>query len=276
MRRPARWVAAVAVAAAAVVGALLLVDTGTDVADVLGAPDAVTVPVQSEAVPDAALVYSPELGRGVFTAAGLPSVDSDETYQLWLIEGETPIPAGVFVPDAPATPRCCSTGRSPPTRPRADHRAGRRQRQPDRRDPRRHADRGVPERTGPAPVGPGRVSRLRVPPAETTPRSTRWRASAAASPRLGKTSRTWRSRSRSAGPAGRSRPPTTRRRTGPRERRRSPSGGSAPRSRRRGGASAHPRRVSSAAAPRSTRRWRPPSRRRRRRHAAGDVARRLS
>ena len=100
VRRPARWVAAVAVAAAAVVGALLLVDTGTDVADVLGAPDAVTVPVQSEAVPDAALVYSPELARGVFTAAGLPSVDSDQTYQLWLIEGETPIPAGVFVPDA--------------------------------------------------------------------------------------------------------------------------------------------------------------------------------
>ncbi|MET0831919.1 MAG: anti-sigma factor [Acidimicrobiia bacterium] len=99
VRRPARWVAAVAVAAVAVVGVLLLIDTGTDVDDVLAAPDAVTLPVQSEAVPDAALVFSPELGRGVFTAGALPAVDEDETYQLWLIEGETPTPAGLFVPD---------------------------------------------------------------------------------------------------------------------------------------------------------------------------------
>jgi anti-sigma-K factor RskA len=98
-RRPARWAAAVAIAAAAVIGALLLVDTGTDVEDVLAAPDAVTVPVESEVVPEGALVFSPELGRGVFTAGSLPAVDEDETYQLWLIEGETPAPAGVFVPD---------------------------------------------------------------------------------------------------------------------------------------------------------------------------------
>jgi anti-sigma-K factor RskA len=98
-RRRTRWVAAVAIAAVAVVGALLLVDTGTDVADVLAAPDAVTVPVESEAVPDGALVFSPELGRGVFTAGSLPAVGEDETYQLWLIEGETPTPAGLFIPD---------------------------------------------------------------------------------------------------------------------------------------------------------------------------------
>jgi anti-sigma-K factor RskA len=98
-RRRTRWVAAVAIAAVAVVGALLLVDTGTDVVDVLAAPDAVTVPVESEAVPDGVLVFSPELGRGVFTAGSLPAVAEDETYQLWLIEGETPTPAGLFVPD---------------------------------------------------------------------------------------------------------------------------------------------------------------------------------
>ena len=34
----------------------------------------------------------------MFVATGLATVGADETYELWLIDDEAPIPAGLFVP----------------------------------------------------------------------------------------------------------------------------------------------------------------------------------
>lgn len=47
--------------------------------------------------------WSAELGVAVLVADGLDSLEPEQTYQLWFIRGETPLPAGVFEPDAEET-----------------------------------------------------------------------------------------------------------------------------------------------------------------------------
>ena len=44
----------------------------------------------------ATLTVAPDASSATFIAANLPRLDADQTYQLWLIQGEQPISAGIF------------------------------------------------------------------------------------------------------------------------------------------------------------------------------------
>ena len=44
----------------------------------------------------ATLTVAPDASSATFIAANLPRLDADQTYQLWLIQGEQPISAGLF------------------------------------------------------------------------------------------------------------------------------------------------------------------------------------
>lgn len=60
-------------------------------------------PDQAGAGADARMSYMAESGVGVVTLENAPPLDPGEVYQLWLFEGDTPQPFGVF---DPATARC--------------------------------------------------------------------------------------------------------------------------------------------------------------------------
>ena len=100
-----RWLAAGAVATAAVVAVIVGVSVGGDslsAADVFAAADVrtVTAPVASR---DARLDYSLELGAAVVTFEELPEVPPDRTYELWVIDDSGPTPAGLFRPESGPT-----------------------------------------------------------------------------------------------------------------------------------------------------------------------------
>jgi hypothetical protein len=46
--------------------------------------------------PSAEVLWSPTHKRGLMYARGLSKVPTDKTYELWLIAGGTPVPAGTF------------------------------------------------------------------------------------------------------------------------------------------------------------------------------------
>lgn len=48
----------------------------------------------------ATIHWSSELGAAVLVADGLEPLESDRTYQLWFVRGETALPAGVFEPES--------------------------------------------------------------------------------------------------------------------------------------------------------------------------------
>lgn len=104
LRRPT----VVALVAAAVVVALVgaaavLGRIGTDGADrelaqVVSAPDAVTVELAGDAGGTLRVVYSVQEDAAVVVGSDLDEVPDDETYQLWTLAGSEPSPAGVFRP----------------------------------------------------------------------------------------------------------------------------------------------------------------------------------
>ena len=75
------------------------------VADVLNAPDAtpyLVLPVSVKTLPPSGkAIYSRERNGLVFVASNLGPLPSGKAYELWLVPKQgTPIPAGVFKPDA--------------------------------------------------------------------------------------------------------------------------------------------------------------------------------
>lgn len=53
-----------------------------------------TAPVEGGG--NATLHWSAELGEAVLVSDGLPSITSDQTFELWYVRGETPVSAGTF------------------------------------------------------------------------------------------------------------------------------------------------------------------------------------
>ena len=72
----------------------------TTMASVLGAADLQTAELELGAATPGRFLYSPSLDQGVLVAHGLADPGAHETYELWLIHDGTPVPAGVFRPDA--------------------------------------------------------------------------------------------------------------------------------------------------------------------------------
>jgi anti-sigma-K factor RskA len=99
--RPALLVAAVA--ALFFVGGVALVATNGDSSDpiaaVVDAPDAITRALSGE-IDGLTVVFSPSEGALVVEGDGVPVLDDEATYQLWLVGDDAPISVGVFRPDA--------------------------------------------------------------------------------------------------------------------------------------------------------------------------------
>lgn len=70
--------------------------TSEQVAEILAAPDLRTATADGPAGSRARVVAAPSRGQALFTASGLPAAGPDRTYQLWMLEGERAVPAGVF------------------------------------------------------------------------------------------------------------------------------------------------------------------------------------
>jgi hypothetical protein len=102
-RRSTGWlVAGVAAAVALVFFGLWLVtdnrlDDATRVAEVYEASDARVVEIETGNGP-ARFVYSASLERGVFHGGELVALPESDVYQLWLIDGDGPVPAGTLSP----------------------------------------------------------------------------------------------------------------------------------------------------------------------------------
>jgi hypothetical protein len=58
-------------------------------------------PQSSEAM--GVVVHNPQTGQLLLHAAGLPQLSSAETYELWVQQGETMVPAGLAPPGGPTT-----------------------------------------------------------------------------------------------------------------------------------------------------------------------------
>lgn len=71
--------------------------------DIEASADAEQASAPLDANGSATVHWSAELGVAVLVADGLDSLEPEQTYQLWFIRGETPMPAGVFEPDAEET-----------------------------------------------------------------------------------------------------------------------------------------------------------------------------
>lgn len=100
-----RWIAAGAVATAAVIAVVVgaMVGGGAITAeDVFAAGDLRTVTADVGATP-ARLDYSLDLAAAVVTFDGLPRVDATQTYELWVIDDEGATPAGLFRPESDVT-----------------------------------------------------------------------------------------------------------------------------------------------------------------------------
>ena len=72
--------------------------TSSEVAEVLAAPDA-TIVSSDDGDAVARVVASPSRGEAVFVAHGLESAPRDRTYELWVIDVDGAVPAGLFDPD---------------------------------------------------------------------------------------------------------------------------------------------------------------------------------
>lgn len=68
------------------------------VAELLEAPDAVTVDMAGDAPGTVQVVYSAEEQRAVVVGEGLDAPSADQVYQLWTISGDQPTPSVLFTP----------------------------------------------------------------------------------------------------------------------------------------------------------------------------------
>lgn len=100
-----RLAGAAAVLVIGVVAAVIVTSGGTSASDVITAADAVTInlPSTDPTGRPGELIYSPSARRAVARFGELPSVDANQTYELWIIDGGVPNPAGLFVPDPTGT-----------------------------------------------------------------------------------------------------------------------------------------------------------------------------
>jgi anti-sigma-K factor RskA len=104
--RPLLAVAAVLLIVLAAGGLFALRSNGGDggsggsseLAQVLGAPDAVTVKLKGPQPGTLRVVYSKDQAQAVLVGSDLSDPGADKTYQLWAIDGTTPASAGLFSP----------------------------------------------------------------------------------------------------------------------------------------------------------------------------------
>jgi anti-sigma-K factor RskA len=108
-RRRRSWVGWVAGAAAAAVvlavaAVVVLPEDGGDdqVADVVDADDAVSIPMPGE-LPGLTIVHSAGADAAVLLADGVPVPEEDRVYELWAIRDGTPERFDIFRPDADGT-----------------------------------------------------------------------------------------------------------------------------------------------------------------------------
>lgn len=107
--RPALISLAAAVVVVALVGFAIAVgrsngpDTAQELAEVLAAPDAVTVELDGDTDATLRVVYSVTQEQAVVVGSALDAAPGDETYQLWAINGTEPASAGVFRPGGDGT-----------------------------------------------------------------------------------------------------------------------------------------------------------------------------
>jgi Anti-sigma-K factor rskA, C-terminal len=109
-RRRRRWspiAAAVAAAAVLVIGGVVLVANEASapdgVAAVVDAADAQQRTLNGELAGTLTVVYSESEDAIVVEGDGLPTLDSSQTYQLWLVDDGGAVSAGVFRPDEAGT-----------------------------------------------------------------------------------------------------------------------------------------------------------------------------
>lgn len=69
------------------------------IAEVMDSSVAQTVMLDDGRVQGIRIVYSPTTGDAVLVGEGLPEPGDDRDYQLWYVEGTSPVSAGVFRPD---------------------------------------------------------------------------------------------------------------------------------------------------------------------------------
>lgn len=100
-----RLAGAAAVILVAVAAALFATSSGTSANDVITAEDAVTIqlPATDPAGNNAELIYSPAAERAVVRFNELPPAGPGRTYELWIIDGGVPNPAGLFDPEPSGT-----------------------------------------------------------------------------------------------------------------------------------------------------------------------------
>ncbi|KQQ65953.1 anti-sigma factor domain-containing protein [Microbacterium sp. Leaf320] len=67
--------------------------------DIQASGDAQQASVPLEGGGTATAHWSASLGKSVLVTDGVPALSEGETYELWYVRGETPIPAGVFAVD---------------------------------------------------------------------------------------------------------------------------------------------------------------------------------
>lgn len=92
-------VVAVAALAASLVGANERAGYGDALRDVLAREDAEVFELSGAEGVNARFVYSTAEGLGVFVAEGLADPDTDEVYELWLIDADGAVPVGMVRPD---------------------------------------------------------------------------------------------------------------------------------------------------------------------------------
>ncbi|MDQ0642404.1 anti-sigma factor [Microbacterium murale] len=113
LRPPRRWVRAVFALAACLV---LLVGLGFGIAtltsqlatpasvvaleEIQSASDAQQASVELESGAVATAHWSASVGSAVLVADGLEPLTDDQTYELWFVRGDEPVPAGLFEADA--------------------------------------------------------------------------------------------------------------------------------------------------------------------------------
>lgn len=112
---PRRWsrrlfalAASVVLIAGLGIGAAVLIPQLTRPASVIAldkiesAPDAQQQTVELDSGAQATAHWSASVGSAVLVTDGLDALGADQTYQLWFVRGEQPLPAGVFETDAGA------------------------------------------------------------------------------------------------------------------------------------------------------------------------------
>lgn len=91
--------------AAVVMFGIIILGGGASDADrieaILQAPDAQTTPMDGTHGM-AAFTFSPSLGEGVFHGEKLTDLPSDQVYQLWVVDSDTPSPSSTFTPSPDA------------------------------------------------------------------------------------------------------------------------------------------------------------------------------